>query len=629
MLKSRSGTQETYLFNTPVGYAKKPLLPSRIHSSSQERDEFHPHEKPRRIRLDTLPFEVRAKIANELSQFDCLNLLRTNKAMYMSTMPRLYQHIVIDENYSQFNKEIPFKYYENSEKTRPDYRKEHSCTFVKSSYNFRRLLTHYILLYDTKFKYCEPSNIPTSSFPYIKTLKCLELPDSLNTYDHELNDQISEFFTTLVHLRELIWLNDNFRLEYLGSLPNTSSIQTLVLNIKFSNYLSELSSEPPEHSDTELISSVSSLKPLTFANITNFQIRPFQNSTRLQRIINNLLVGENSAQVLQNLRVLKIARFDKDVNVLVPPCGELVSTNSDSLSDLDLHTIRAVSESKLEYLANLQVLLLNNCLVSPSDADLLLKSVNLKNLKTLELKNVSEYQRVTQAAVHEGIEDSFLTRICDHIGQLEHLALDFREAYTDTVWLFLSNLKSEVLKSLDLILRYNSTKLEQFSVDGLYQCYGQALVSGTKKDTVTKLSIEIKQENQFCDLIIPLPSNHFYRELSQFKQLSALRINPNVSHDCHQVLQMVESLPRLKYLDVFGAQAGGAPNLGLGMVHPTIYDDWFKVQHVAIMYFHHNSQLKYLRINRCVFERKDEVVPRDGLDAWFSQLVRVGYNVEM
>lgn len=628
MLKSRSGTQENYLFNSPVGYSKKPLIPPLINSSCQEKNEFHPNEIPKRNRLDTLPFEVRAKIANELSQFDCLNLLRTNKAMYMSTMPRLYQHIVIDENYSQFNKEISFKYYEKTVKNRPDYRKEHSCTFVKSSYNFPRLLTHYILLYETKFKYCEPSNIPTSSFPYIKTLKCLELPDSLNTYDHELNDQISDFFTTLVHLRELIWLNDNFRLEYLGSLPNTSSIQTLVLNIKFSNYLSELSSEPPEHSDSELISSVSSLKPLTFPNITNFQIRPFQNSTRLQRIINNLLVGENISQVLQNLRVLKIARFDKDVNVLVPPCGELVSANSDSLNELDLHTIRSLSESKLGYLSNLQVLLLNNCLLSPSDADLLLKSVNLKNLKTLELKNVSEYQRITQTTT-EGIEDSFLTRICDHIGQLEHLALDFREAYTDTVWLFLSNLKSEALKSLDLILRYNSTKLEQFSMNGLYLCYAQSLVSGNKKKTVTKLSIEIKQENQFCDLIIPLPSNKFYHELSQFKQLTALRINPNVSHDCHEVLQMVESLPKLKFLDVFGAQAGGAPNLGLGMVHPTIYDDWFKVQHVAIMYFHPNSQLKYIRINRCVFERKDEVIPRDGLDGWFSQLVRVGYNVDM
>ena len=187
MLKSRSGTQENYLFNSPVGYSKKPLIPPLINSSCQEKNEFHPNEIPKRNRLDTLPFEVRAKIANELSQFDCLNLLRTNKAMYMSTMPRLYQHIVIDENYSQFNKEISFKYYEKTVKNRPDYRKEHSCTFVKSSYNFRRLLTHYILLYETKFKYCEPSNIPTSSFPYIKTLKCLELPDSLNTYDHQLH----------------------------------------------------------------------------------------------------------------------------------------------------------------------------------------------------------------------------------------------------------------------------------------------------------------------------------------------------------------------------------------------------------------------------------------------------------
>lgn len=627
----RTGDKENYLFNSPVGYSKNPLEPLILSQTQHENLPTLMNEKPQLNGLDSLPFEVRAKIANELSQFDCLNLIRTNKAMYTSTMPRLYQHIVIDENYSQFNREISFKHYERPAEGNHGYVKENSCTFIKSSYSFRRLLTHYIVLYENKFKYCGPSYVNADNFPYIKTLKCIELPDSLNTYDHDLNDQISDFFTTLVHLRELVWLKDNFRLEYLNSLPNTNSIKTLILNIKFSNYLSELSTSPSAHSDAELISSVSSLKQLSFPQVTNFQIRPFQNSKRLQRIINNLLVCENTEQILYNLKVLKIARFDKDVNVLVPPCQELVSSNADSLSDLDLYTIRSLYESKLDYLPNLEVLLLNNCLLTLDDADLLIEKVNLSNLKTFELKNVSEYHRYHEREVssHDRPEDSFLTRLVSHIDQLEHLALDFREAYTDTVWLFLSNLRSRKLKSLDLIIRYNDTKLHAFTTGDLYQCYAQALVSGYMTESVIKLSMEIKQENQFCDLVIPLPTNYFYDQIGRFKKLKSLRINPNVSQDHYEVLQLVGSLPRLTYLDVFGAQAGGAPNLGLGMVHPTIYDDWFKVQHVAIMYFQQNPHVKYIRINKCVFERKLEVVPRDGLDTWFSQLVRVGYGVDM
>lgn len=568
-----------------------------------------------------LPFEIRVKIANELSQFDCLNLLRTSKALYESTVPRLYQHVVIDENYSQFNKEISFKRYEKSPHDSRYTPKEHSCTFVKSPHNFRRLLLHYTEIFNSRHRMSAAKDPKTwlrnDRFPHIQTLRCLELPDSLNTYDHELNDQIGAFFSTLGHLRELVWLSDNFRLEYLACLPDPRTLHTIVLNIKFSNYLSELLQA---EGTTETSPSTAS-KLVAFPNVVNFQIRPFQNSARLQRILNSFL-GD---AVLGRLQVLKLARFDKDVNVLLPPCGELVAANTDTLSEHDLRTIQALSESKLGRLDRLQVLLINNCLVSRRDADLLVRTVNLQNLKVLELKNVSEYQ--TRLEANADTEDSFLARISPHLSCLEHLALDFREAYTDTVWLFLSHFPSSVLKSLDLVLRYNETKLEAFTVDQLYSAYAEALLCGNTKSTVTKLSIEIKQENQFCDLEIPLPSRQFYREISQFRNLSALRINPDVNHDSHQLIQMLKSLPKLLHLDVFGTQAGGAPNLGLGMVHPTIYDDWFKVQHVAVMYCQNIPGLRYIRINKCVFENATGVVPRDGLDLWFSQLVRVDYTV--
>lgn len=604
---------------------------NKEHISKQDKD----------VSLDKLPFEIRLKIANQLSQFDCLSLLRTNRAMYSSTIPRLYQHIIVDQNYSQFNKEYSFRHYISID----DFNEyeDFSCSYIKSPYNFKRFLHHYIRLHqsleDDTVNY---NNFgPNVTYPYIRKIQCIDLPDSLNVYDYELNDNLSLFFGKLSHLKELIWLNDNFRLEYLEMLPNYQSITTLVLNIKFSNYLTELHSPSKiEYDSYNSHDSEGTTRLLKFPIIINFQIRPFQNSNRLVKIINSLLISCKPDIISDHLKILKLSRFDKDISVLVPPFQNLVTSSEVSeLNELDLGTIQSLFvRSELKYLNSLSILLFNNCLLTPDDSQTLINSVNLANLKTLELKNISEYQRIKTVVSNPDelinhLQTSFIVKIAPYLSTLQHLCIDYRESLTDSVPKFLKLISSDRLKSLDLTIRYNQSKLKSFDndINEFYSAYSNAIISKNKCETLIKLSIETKEENAFCDLSIPIPSNFFYEELSNCLNLRSLRINPSDINSSEKVIKLIGSLPKLTMLDVIGSHAGGAPHLGLEMVHPTVYVEWFGVQHAALLYLQYNKHLKYIRINKCVFECQGEllqVTPRDGIDRWFNERVRVGFNID-
>lgn len=582
-------------------------------------------------RLHTLPFEIRLQIANELSQYDCLSLLLTNRAMYESTLPRLYQNVVVDQNFDQFSKEYDF--HSLSEYGSSKYC---SCSYINSAYNFKKFILRYNELSE-KWQ--------GGSFPYIRRLQVVQLPDSINTYDHELNAHLGIFFGNLDHLRELVWLNDNFKLEFLEMLPDSQSVTTLVLNIKFSNYLSELSTPESASEDSDedaqyLSDSHSSCAPrcLSFPNLRCFQIRPFQNSSRLIRIINNLLVSSNPKRISENLKTLKLSRLDKDMTVLLPPAEGLIinrhNWNSSSFNDVDLGTVDAIfSKSKLQYLSSLSTLSFNNCLVQPSDGLSLAESCNLANITHLALKNVSEYQihrgSASETSPSEYMISGFLSHIAPHLKSVRHLLVDYREAYVDTVPDFLNSLASHFVESLDVTIRYNHTKEQNSSLSELYDQYSVAMVSNGKHQTLKRVAVETKTENAFCDLNIPVEGPSFYRELAKCKKLQTLRISPSdATGRTNELVRLILELPELTKLDVFGARAGGAPHLGLGLIHPTLYDEWFKVQHVAMVYLAGHRGLRYIRINKCLFDCIDgEVNPRDAIDGWFEREVRVGCEI--
>jgi hypothetical protein len=590
------------------------------------------------LTLDILPFEIRLIIANELSQFDCLNLLRVSKAMYESTISRLYQFIVVDQEYSRFNNEMEYGFkrmkqesINNTQKHR--YVQHFSCTFINSPYNFKR----FIKTYNQKLE----KEGDHEGFPYVRKFECIDLPDSLNIYDHELNDDLIHFFRNLSSLNQLIWLSDNFRLEFLHALPKKELITTLFLNIKFSNYLGELNELENDSG-------------LNFPNLVNFQIQPFQNARKLIKIINTLLINpKNDPQRLcTKLETLNLSRVNKSVdnNISLPNSHDLITLtstlprtqdpiNHSTLKDLDIKIIPALfKQTRLKYLTNLTSLSLDNILVAPADAALLIKSVNLAKIKVLSFRGISEYQMLSVdsnvGTIRDKLEPSFIVQIAPHLVNIKRLALDYRQALVESVPEFLEVVatKRAPLEALDLTIRLNRTKpLDSHDAQiDFFNEYAEGIARFPRLHT---LSVEIRQEidnysdsNNLNVLTSVPPHTQFYTKLLGLTQLKCLRINPGESENVNEALGFILKLPLLKKLEIFGNKAGGSPNLGLGMVHPSLYDEWFKVQHVAIFYLKCNRNLQYIRINSCIFEcdgRTMKINPRCGIARWFDQSARV------
>lgn len=569
------------LFNAPIGYAKKPLISKRKTIVSTTVARSSPPPSTGSVTIDKLPLEITLQIASYLGQIDVLSLSCTNKAMLAPCLRRLYDTVVVDSDYTQFSKEY-----------------SPSATYVNLLYNFKKL-------------------IRTQMRERIRALHVVSLPDLTNIYDADVNESLHTFFSSLTNLHELVWLLDNFRLDYLRQLPNHPILTRLELNIKFSNYLGELSVAPAVDDAT-----------YSFPNLLTFHIKPFCNLKRLVKLLNNLLVAQNAQYVRGHLRSLKLARFDKDTTVLIPPARELNNpltpdTSVDAPHEFELDTLEsAFVWSNMGQLRALSELSLNNLLVCEKDAQLLINSVRIPQLTRLEFKNVSEYGDSGNDVRGVG---GFLAHLAPLLNSLTHLHLDYRETTRDSVGSFLAGLPGENLRALDLVVRVNELKLAHVDLPTMYEEYGSAIMNQIE---LRKFSVEIREENSFCDILNSTPLE-LLTGLHALRNLESLRLNCGDStQGVSALLDLLKSLRKLKILDVFGAKAGGAPNLGLGMIHPNVYDEWFKVQHVALLYWQAQNNLQYVRINKCIFEYTDEGIanPRDVIDRWFDSKVRVDWE---
>lgn len=511
----------------------------------------------------SLPTEIKITIISLLSQYDCNNLLKTCKSLHNLATPRLYQNIIVDENYNHFSNENIYNL---------TYNQEMSCTYINNQHSLKRFI--------------KTVNDESHCYKYhIKKFQVYRLPKSLNIY--ELYPDLAIFFSKLFGLTDLIWNDSNFNSVWLHNIPEKHSLKKLCFFLK-----DKLQKFP------------------YFPNLEFFQYEPFSLKTLPKNLSNNL-----SSLILSKDRVS---------NCLLPNCYDL-SVRSAEIThihtkyyDIDLKSISNIV-SNISYL-NLSKLSLNNVLITNSDADLLSKSINLSNLNDLNLNNISEYQ-ILNSPHHF----SFLISLVPHLTNLKNLSLDYRQQDIDSIPEFLSQLNEHKLKSLDLVIRLNQTKNIGDGYD-LYNDYG-SIILGFKN--LTKLSIEMKREvDNIADatnfhLLADFPENlDFISQLHTLADLSSLRVNPNKNID--NLLDSVTKMDKLRYLDLFGSKAGISPSLGLGMVHPSVYDDWYKVQHVANKFNRRNSKINYIQVSDCVFEcSKSNVIPRKGYDEWFKGKVRV------
>ncbi|KAI5966771.1 uncharacterized protein KGF55_000180 [Candida pseudojiufengensis] len=577
-----------YNINRPIGYSKSPLNQHHKKPSiTEDTSNIIKHrvtaltidnnQDKSRFKLTDLPIEIITNITNNLSQFEILNLIRTCSKLYNQVLPQLYQHIIIDSNFNIFNNQ-EFK--------------TNGRTYINSSFNLKKFLKTYSNKIDNHLNTIK-----------IYKLECLNLPDSINVYDYDFNIDIVNFFSKLYNLTSLIWLNNNFRFEFLYDLPNKELIHTLILNIKYCGYLKENQNSTMNRYGSNMIEDYD-IDKLNFPNIINFQIKPFEDSYRLLKIINNLLINKNnSIEVCNRLKILSLSSGDLMIDNSNIGYGIEVQLRTTQYNDyLNEYTLKRMFEkSKIQYLSNLTSLSLNDLNVRSDDAKYLINSINLKNLRYLQLRGIKE---VTIIRGQNSTIITFLSILAPYLINLTHLSLRFHQLVNRIPQLLYELFQNGTdLKALDLSTVFSPDLFNSIS----------------NFQNLKKLSLEIYDPIDYglCEDL----RNEYLKELQNLK-LESLRINNTIN--TQSLINLISFQKNLKYLDIIGSKAGGAPNLGLGMIHPTIFDDWFKVQHVALLYLKLNLNLKYISINECLFQCKSNLIinPIDGLNNWFKSKVR-------
>ncbi|CAK9436217.1 uncharacterized protein LODBEIA_P07750 [Lodderomyces beijingensis] len=610
-----------YSINTPIGYSKSPVQLLRKtfpytpnlsassaianHSELNATDVDHAAVV---FKLEKLPVEVLELVVAQLSQFDCLSLMRAgSKKILALCQHRLYRNLEIDTNFNIFDTELSTV----------------DKTYINSAFNLKKFLNVF-------------NKLPV--VPHVYSFKCINLPDSLNIYDHDLNSSITRLFTRLEHLQTLVWLNDNFRLDYLYSLPAKEKVTTLILNIKFSNYPKELNNngnagDPGYRAANIADEDFSSLK---FPNLKNFQIKPFVNSAKLLKLVNNFLINSNDAALVSNnlesLAFTGSRQFISNGRV----------DRRDSQYGWEIYNI--FNKSQLERLTNLTCLSLSDLPFTDKEGLSLKKYIDLSKLKFLELRSGKAWASSSNGGGGR-LKKTLMSVITPCLRDLQELSLHVPMERKELLNIIQS---VPLLKSLDLTVYVEDPYEDDIDdVGGNTDGYGWDADSiPLFMDSVTD---EIQKRHRRTLMKLAIKTNptcmfeggkaghvetmqEFYANL-QTLNLSRLSMEayPNNSEPGRDFLgELLETQKNLEFLELKGPGQGWTPNLGLGMVHPTVFDKWYKVQHVALYYLKFNGNIKYISVdNECLFQNNStsaselSVMPRnDGLRGWFQSQVR-------
>jgi len=562
--------------------------------------------------MERLPFEIRLKIAGELSQYDALSLLRVNKAFFQSTVVRLYHTIVVDPSYSQFNHEIYQSELQNHDQS------VNTSTFIKMKYSLKNFLK--IISQEMPLEVMGQGHENKNYGSLINKIQFVELPDGFNS-PFDLN-----FFTfmsvkKLQRLSRFYWSSDEeLSFELVNRLPNKANLNSLNVSVDFKKVRNS--------NDFEAFKG--------FHNLEKLSLEPFLNSFNLFQIFKNLLEGNDNKL---NLKVLRLARVNSNHNFIKNPSSSLLvlttyilENESISLSDYDMNCILNLfilfnaADTRLE---DLRILSLDSIVVSTMDAKRLNTVMDLAKLRQLELKNITEVQLpedihspLSMNELYTRLDGGFLKALGKRLKNLTKLSIDYRESLRDSVPAFINSLQN--LEELDITIRWNVTKLCSIqSWKHLCFLYLRSILKHSK--TLKKLSLDTKEDSVFCDLH-KLIFTECLLELGELKELESLRLHGYSLQPCAPLL--AASLKKLKYFELFGSGAGGAPHMGLQVIHDGVLDDWLRVQHVAAAISEQNEHIEFIKIDKCLFEvqGKGKLLPRDGLEGWFDSKVRVVLN---
>ncbi|GMM33799.1 hypothetical protein DASC09_011240 [Saccharomycopsis crataegensis] len=652
---------------------------SRVSSYKSIHYDPTPDDRFATFKLLKLPTEIIVKITHVLDQNDCLSLSQCCLYLYTIVKPRIWNFIIVDLNYSEFNREMI-----NMVKS---YNPDYSPTFIKTSFRLRSLfniLKKSSLPASKKSDY-ETNHIKEESYEkLIKRFHLINIPQDF--LDYELKGFISSgVFKYLPELEDIIFniKLSSFPLSNYANNFKSQTIKSLSISLDLaSDDVSTYTTPGLARSEYEGLFPFQQLEKLSLS--LNFD-NNHHNSLILYYVIKSLVASGNNFKTFKVLEVHNNSNlFNSDTtlsNILINNQPR-ISNDSDNLIDVHILTnlFAPIIESNLT-MESLVKLSLSGFLVIPSQAYLLLNCINLSNLRILKLLNLAEFQCVNSVVPNSNdyftnnrdvllskLKPGFLDILSrgstknskiegNKLINLLDLEVDYKECLKDSVLSFVSRLpiKSK-LQNLVITIRWNmkacrsTTDLSSYANDLL-----DILSNGFKK--LNKLSLDIKREiktsfniNAITNNMVErelVDKNAFLKHLRLFKQLTSLRIFCHSLDDSfihHLLTNDNISLSNLQCLDIFGPGAGGKPNMALQVTHVGIYDDWFKVQHIAVHLSKKNLvNLKFIRINNCLFEVKRvltkdmmhgnnnywqdiEIVPREACDDWFDNTVKSKYR---
>ncbi|SCU86685.1 LAMI_0D03180g1_1 [Lachancea mirantina] len=607
--------------SAPVGHAGVPLPESCFEPASatvEETSEIYDEntDKTGEIILN-LPIELKVKITQKLSQYDLVNLARTSRAFYDAAMISLYENVVVDSNYSYLNDPLSLK---------------GNFTFIKSKYNLK------------KFMGLLSGSVP-APFPMgvlVKSLRILSLPDGVT--QHELKTFVYGSLPTMSRLSRFYWDSDCYVLpaSVLEIIPSKKEVSALSISLDFSR---------PEQ-----------LKLEPFDNVQKLSLRPFLNFENLGSFAEHILLANRC--LIEKLETLQLFR---EVPSLLHRLGSSVSSSqalivtqymmannvaqpSNAESDrvvqfnqVDVGLWRFLDpivgkKRRFESLASLEI---DSVSLVPEDAQKLRAAVNLENLRHLSLTRVDEIRFLPDVdyEVHDmgqlairHPEPGFLAQLSPYLAKLTSLRLDYREPFTDSVGAFIAALESGpdavTLHELDVTIHWDAAKSGVLSPtwELLAQNYVDAVLRHS--NTLTKLSLIGVEDSRFYKRQKPLPAN-LLTALRLCTSLRSLRIHGQSLHPSGDLL--IHDLPTLALLDLVGKEAGGPAHMGLQVIHAGVLDSWYRVIHVAITLAQNNPALRFIRIDKCLFEcgKSGNVSPKsDSLLSWFKRHTRVMLSAE-
>lgn len=562
---------------------------------------------PRDSYIDKLPFEVRLAIANELTQYDSLSLMRVNRAFFESTVVRLYHTVVVDPIYSYFNQDV----------LGDSIMKRSGVTYIKMKYSLKTFLKTVSLQTPIKVSDFGREDVPYSIF--INKLQFVELPDGFYS-PFDLNFFAFMSIKKLERLTRFYWgSNKELSFEIINRLPNKQYLRSLHVNVDFRRLQSP--------SEFEAFKG--------FNNLEMFSIEQFLTSDNLFHMFSNLIQSDEG---LSRLKILRLSRMDSSRGFIKNLSSSMLvltsymienepvrMTEYDMKCIENLHRILLANNTKLK---ELKVLSLDSVLLSSDDASRLSRIIDLHQLEQLELKNTTEVQfppgvtlPLSMNELYAKLNPGFLRSLGQRLQNVTKLCVDYREGLRDSVPDFIERLDN--LEELDVTIRWNVTKLcSVASWKHLCQSYIRSILKHSH--TLRRLSLETKEDSVFCDLHKLIYTDCLLK-LGVLTQLESLRLHGYSLQPCAALL--VSSLPRLQYYELFGSSAGGAPHMGQQVVHDGVLDDWLRVRHVASEIFELNAEVKFVKIEKCLFQNQGgNAVPRDGLDQWFERKVRVGVD---